>query len=402
MYEVIVPRLDPAMKTGKIVEWLKKEGDKVRKGEALLVVEGEKTTFEVEAPGEGVLRRILSQSGADVQVPAVVGFVGRLDEPLPTVPIALKVPSPPPSIKEVEEARPKIVERRVEGVRASPLARKLAEEHAVDLATVKGTGPDGRILKEDVLRAAEERRTVAVTVPPVKPSELFKGLRIAKSIPLSGIRRTVAERLSYSFRTTVPVIITMDVEMENLIHLRESVKTAINTDLSLTAFIVKAVAKALEANRILNSTLEGDEIKIFEEINVALAINTPEGLVAPVIRDANKKTVQEISSAIHELTEKAMQKKLDLQDLLGSTFTISNLGPYGVEIFAPVINPPQTAIIGFGTTEKRPIIINENLVVKHMATLSLVFDHRVVDGVPAAEFLRDVKRLLEAPHTLVT
>ena len=402
MYEVIVPRLDPAMKTGKIVEWLKKEGDKVRKGEALLVVEGEKTTFEVEAPSEGVLRRILSESGADVQVPAVVGFVGRLDEPLPTVPIALKVPSPPPSIKEVEEARPKIVERRVEGVRASPLARKLAEEHAVDLATVKGTGPDGRILKEDVLRAAEERRTVAVTVPPVKPSELFKGLRIAKSIPLSGIRRTVAERLSYSFRTTVPVIITMDVEMENLIHLRESVKTAINTDLSLTAFIVKAVAKALEANRVLNSTLEGDEIKIFEEINVALAINTPEGLVAPVIRDANKKTVQEISSAIHELTEKAMQKKLDLQDLLGSTFTISNLGPYGVEIFAPVINPPQTAIIGFGTTEKRPIIINENVVVKHMATLSLVFDHRVVDGVPAAEFLRDVKRLLETPHTLVT
>jgi len=402
MYEVIVPRLDPAMKTGKIVEWLKKEGDKVRKGEALLVVEGEKTTFEVEAPSEGVLRRILSESGADVQVPAVVGFVGRLDEPLPTVPIALKVPGPPPSIKEVEEARPRIVERRVEGVRASPLARKLAEEHAVDLATVKGTGPDGRILKEDVLRAAEERRTVAVTVPPVTPSELFKGLRIAKSIPLSGIRRTVAERLSYSFRTTVPVIITMDVEMENLIHFRESVKTAINTDLSLTAFIVKAVAKALEANRILNSTLEGDEIKIFEEINVALAINTPEGLVAPVIRDANKKTVQEISSAIHELTEKAMQKKLDLQDLLGSTFTISNLGPYGVEIFAPVINPPQTAIIGFGTTEKRPIIINENLVVKHMATLSLVFDHRVVDGVPAAEFLRDVKRLLEAPHTLVT
>jgi len=402
MYEVIVPRLDPAMKTGKIVEWLKKEGDQVRKGEALLVVEGEKTTFEVEASGEGVLRRILSQSGADVQVPAVVGFVGQLDEPLPTVPIALKVPSPPPSIKEVEEARPKIVERRVEGVRASPLARKLAEEHAVDLATVKGTGPDGRILKEDVLRAAEERRTVAITVPPVKPSELFKGLRIAKSIPLSGIRRTVAERLSYSFRTTVPVIITMDVEMENLIHLRESVKTAINTDLSLTAFIVKAVAKALEANRVLNSTLEGDEIKIFEEINVALAINTPEGLVAPVIRDANKKTVQEISSAIHELTEKAMQKKLDLQDLLSSTFTISNLGPYGVEIFAPVINPPQTAIIGFGTTEKRPIIINENVVVKHMATFSLVFDHRVVDGVPAAEFLRDVKRLLETPHTLVT
>jgi len=178
-------------------------------------------------------------------------------------------------------------------------------------------------------------------------------------------------------------------------------KTAISTDLSLTAFMAKAVAKALEAHAILNSTLEGDEIKIFEEINIALAINTPEGLVAPVVRDANKKTLQDISNEIHQLTEKAMQKKLDLQDLLGSTFTISNLGPYGVEIFAPVINPPQIAIIGFGATEKRPIIVNENVVVKHMATLSLVFDHRVVDGVPAAEFLREVKRLLEAPDTLV-
>jgi len=402
MYEVIVPRLDPAMKTGKIVEWLKKEGDQVRKGEALLVVEGEKTTFEVEAPGEGVLRRILSQSGADVQVPAVVGFVGRPDEPLPTVPIALRVPGPPPSIKEVEEARPKIVERRVEGVRASPLARKLAEEHAVDLATIRGTGPDGRILKEDVLRVVEERETVTITVPPETPGELFKGLRITKSIPLSGIRRTVAERLSYSFRTTVPVIITMDVDMENLIRLRESIKTATNTELSLTSFMVKAVSKALEDHMILNSALEGNEIKIFEEINISLAINTPEGLVAPVIRQANKKTVQDISNEIHQLAEKATEKRLDLANLLGGTFTISNLGPYGVGTFAPVINPPQSAIIGIGATQKRTVIIEGNIAVRHVATLSLVFDHRLVDGLPAAEFLQDVKKLLETPHTLVS
>jgi len=400
MHHVVVPRLDPAMKTGKIVEWLKKEGDLVRKGEPLLVVEGEKTTFEVEAPGEGVLRKKLFESGADVQVPATVGFVGRPDEPLPTVEVEVTVPGAPP-IKRVEEAPPRILERRAEGIRASPLARKLAGEHGIDLTMVKGTGPDGRILKEDVLREVEER-TAAVRAPSVAPTEWFKGLRIAKSIPLSGIRRTVAERLSYSFRTTVPVIITMNVDMENLIHLRETMKAENKNDLSLTAFIVKAVAKALEAHTILNSTLEGDEIKIFEEINIALAINTPEGLIAPVIRDANKKTVQDISNTIHQLTEKAMQKKLDLQDLLGSTFTISNLGPYSVGIFVPVINPPQSAIVGIGTTEKRPIIIDGNVVVKHMATFSLVFDHRVVDGAPAAEFLLEVKRLLEAPYTLVT
>jgi len=401
MYEVVVPRLDPAMKTGKIVEWLKKEGDRVGKGEALLVVEGEKTTFEVEAPGEGVLRKKLFESGADVQVPSIVGLVGRPDEPLPTVEVAA-APSAHPPVKKIEEALPRILERRVEAVRASPLARKLAEQHAIDIATIKGTGPEGRILKEDVLRAVEGRKTEGIPAPSVTPTEWFKGLRMAKSIPLSGIRRTVAERLSYSFRTTVPVIITMDVDMENLIHLRDSMKTDIENGLSLTAFIVRAVAKALEAHTILNSTLEGDEIKIFEDINIALAINTPEGLVAPVVRDANKKTVQEISNAIRQLTEKTMQKKLGLQDLLGSTFTISNLGPYSVEIFAPIINPPQSAIIGIGMTEKRPIVVDEKVVVKPMATLSLVFDHRVADGVPAAEFLQEVKRLLEAPQTLVT
>lgn len=400
MYEVIVPRLDPAMKTGKIVEWLKKEGDQVRKGEALLVVEGEKTTFEVEAPSEGILRRILFQSGADVQVPAVVGFVGRLDEMLPTVEVVARVPASQP-MRKIEEA-PRIMERRIEGVKASPLARKLAEDHGIDLAAVKGTGPEGRVLKEDILRAVEERKTPEAQVPPLTLTELFKGPRIAKSVPLSGIRRTVAERLSYSSHTTVPVIVTINVEMENLISLRENMKKAINTDLSLTAFILKAVAKALEAHEILNSALEEGEIRIFDEINVALAINTPEGLVAPVIRDANKKTIQEISDAIHELTEKAMQKRLDLHDLLGGTFTISNLGPYGVEIFAPIINPPQSAIIGIGATEKRPTITDDNVVAKHMATLSLVFDHRVVDGAPAAEFLQEVKRLLESPHTLVT
>jgi len=398
MYQVVVPRLDPAMKTGKIVEWLKKEGDQVRKGEPLLVVEGEKTTFEVEAPGEGFLRKKLFESGADVQVPATVGFVGRVDEPLPKVDVTAPVaPSP---IRKVEEALPRILERKVEEVRASPLARKLAEEHRIDLGTVKGTGPEGRILKEDVLRAVEERKAGA-GAPFVAPTEWFKGLRIAKSIPLSGIRRTVAERLSYGFRTTVPVVITMDVDMENLIHLRQTMIEEIKKDLSLTAFLVRAVAKALEAHTILNSSLEGDEIKVFEEINIALAINTPEGLVAPVIHNANKRTVQEISNTIHQLAEKAMQKKLDLQDLLGGTFTISNLGLYSVGIFAPVINPPQTAILGIGTTEKRPIVVNENVEVKHMATLSLVFDHRVVDGVPAAEFLREVKRLLEAPRALI-
>jgi len=403
LHSVIVPRLDPAMKTGRIVEWLKRENEAVKKGEPILVVEGEKTTFEIEAPATGVLRKILHPAGSEIEVLTVVAMIGEPDEPVPPdleiVAPRREIPPPPLGIEKPGVA---VVERAVEEeTRASPLARKLAEEYGIDITTIKGTGPGGRIVKEDVLKVVEETGAAVPVAPlPEAVAPALKPPRITKTIPFSGTRKTIAERLSYSFHTAVPVTVTMEVNMEKLLDHHESIKAV--SDVSLTALILKAVAKALESHVIFNSTLDGNEIKIFEDINIALAINTPDGLITPVIRNSNKKSVVEISNAIRELTEKAMQRKLSLEELLGGTFTVTNMGPYDVEIFAPIINPPQSAILGIGRIAKRAIIINDQIIVKPMATLSLVFDHRVTDGVPAAEFLREVKRLLEAPDLFLS
>jgi len=223
---------------------------------------------------------------------------------------------------------------------------------------------------------------------------------IAETIPFSGIRKTIAERLSYSFRTAVPAMVAVEVDMGSLIELREKIKEKVGR-ISMTAFIVKAVATALESHPLLNSTLKEGKIVIYRDINISIAINTPRGLYAPVIRHANKKSVIELSDEIRELTEKALRNQLAIQDLLGGTFTITNLGPYGVDIFIPIINPPQSAILGIGRITKKPVVIDDSIVVRPMATLCLVFDHRIVDGVPAAEFLGDVKRLIENPQRLV-
>jgi len=404
LHSVIVPRLDPAMKTGRIVEWLKRENEAVKKGEPILVVEGEKTTFEIEAPATGVLRKILYPAGSEIEVLTVVAMIGEPGEPIPP---DLGIVAPreevlPPPLR-IEKPGVAVVERPVEEVApASPLARKMAEEYGIDLTMVEGTGPGGRIVKEDVLRAVEERRAAVSAAPlPEVVTPTIKPPRIAKTIPFSGTRKTIAERLSHSFHTAVPVTVTMEVNMEKLLDYYESIKATMG-NVSLTALILKAVAKALESHAIFNSTLDGNEIKIFEDINIALAINTPDGLIAPVIRNSNKKSVAEISNVVRELTEKAMQRKLSLEELLGGTFTVTNMGPYDVEIFAPIINPPQSAILGIGRIAKRAVIMNDQIVVKPMATLSLVFDHRVTDGVPAAEFLREVKRLLEAPDLFLS
>lgn len=399
MHQVIMPRLDPAMQSGKVIEWLKKEGDAVNKGEPVVLVEGEKTTFEIEAPGEGVVRKILYPIGADVPVTEVMMIIAEPSEPIPAeLRVHEAIPAAP-----VAGAKATVFEEGLgEGERrASPAARRLAREYGIDLSTVKGSGPGGRIVREDVLAAAGKAKPLR-PVAPISGAVGVRQLKVAKAIPLTGTRRTVAERLSYSVRTAVPVTVTMEADMEELIKQRELVGADRGIDLSITSFIVKAAAKALEEHLLLNSSLEGAEIKIYDEINVAVAVNTPDGLVAPVIEMANKKSIIEISKAIVDLSDKATRGKLGLEELTGGTFTVTNLGGFGVEIFAPVINPPQCAILGVGKTSRRPVERNGSVAIRNVATLSLVFDHRIVDGVPAAQFLEKVKTLLENPTTLIS
>jgi pyruvate dehydrogenase E2 component (dihydrolipoamide acetyltransferase) len=381
-----MPRLDPGMQSGKIVEWLKKEGDTVQKGEAILVVEGEKTTFEVEAPESGPLTKILATVGTDVQVAqpiAIIGEPGAMPPPAATSATAALEGQHPPAPSAGYASPDRVI--------ASPAARRLAQEYGVDLASLKGSGPSGRITREDILAAKEGARPAQLTqtVSKLPPTTVLKKEK------LEGVRKVVAERLSYSARTVVPVTITAEVDATKLMAMKEK-----QSHIGFTAFGVKAVAMALRTHKQVNATIENDEITTYSDINVAVAINTEQGLVAPVVRNADKLSLQEITSAINELAQKAGQNRLGIENLTGGTFTVTNLGGYDVESFAPIINPPQCAILGLGRIGYKPFAHGKEVVARPSTLLTLVFDHRIIDGVPAAKFLRDVKRNLEDPETL--
>jgi pyruvate dehydrogenase E2 component (dihydrolipoamide acetyltransferase) len=273
----------------------------------------------------------------------------------------------------------------------------MAREAGIDISRVKGSGPGGRIVREDVQKAIEQMKYQPVgAVSAQQP----RAVPVARVIRLAGKRKATAERLSFGFHTTVPVTITMEARMEAVLERRRDLQSRTGEEISITAYVVKASAKALEDHPMINSSLEGDELRLYGDINVAVAINTPDGLVAAVIPQTNRKSVSEISRCIRDLTERALQNRLAVSDLTGGTFTVTNLGGYGVELFAPVINPPQCAILGFGRTSERPVVIEKQVRVASVTTLSLVFDHRIVDGVPAAQYLQRVKELLEDPEKL--
>jgi len=370
--KVIMPRMDVDMDSGVVVEWLKSEGEEVREGEPIVKVMSEKVTYEVPSPASGKLYRCVVKAGEEVPVATVIGVimeegdtVEELEKAVEEAKAAVK-----PAVKE---------ERRV---LATPMARRLARQYGIDLTKVVGTGPGGRITKEDVLRLVEEAKAV--------------GPKVARVIPLTGYRKSSAERLARSFREAPHASVSTVVDMTEAVRLREELKGK-GVRVSYTAMVVKAVAKALREHPEVNSTYEDGVVKVWEDVNVCVAVATDEGLTAPVVRQADKLGLRELSDAIDDLAERARAKRLEKRDVEGGTFTVTNLGMYGVETFTPVINPPQAAILAVGRIAKRPMVVGDSLEVRDTAVLTLTFDHRVLDGVPAAEFLSRVKELLEDP-----
>ena len=357
-----MPRLSLTMKEGTVGKWYKKEGESVEKGEPIVEVVSEKATYDLEAPSSGILKKVLVQAGVDVPVNAVIGVITAPDEPF----------SEAAAMAETQETVEAEGEKRVP---ASPAAKRLAREYGIDLSTVAGSGPEGRIAEDDVQRLIEQR---AGTAPKVK-----------QTIPLSGFKKTTAERLSMSFRTAPHSTIIMETDVT------KAAETHQKTQVSYTTIIVKAAAKALNEMPLMNSTLEGDRIKMFEDVNVGVAVATENGLVVPVIHNADKKPLKEIDAAIKELTEKARQSKLTKEDLTGGTFTITNLGMYDVDFFTPIINPPEAAILGIGKIIEKPVAVNARIEIKPVLMLSLSYDHRIVDGAPAAQFLQRIKQQIE-------
>ena len=379
MSEVLMPRIDPGMQTGKIVEWLKKEGEFVQKGEPILVVEGEKTTFEIEAPSSGVLSKILGAVGADVPVTQPVAIIGEIAEP-----VSPKVASEIRQETSASQHATPVPMPPAERVAASPAARRLAREHGVDITNLKGSGPVGRITQEDVLAAIRHVQAPGPAAVSVRQPTALKKTK------LEGIRKTVAERLAFSARTVVPVTLTIETDVTRLVSLKDR-----EDHISFTALTVSAAAKALEKHPIMNSTIDGYEVTTYSDINISIAINTDQGLVAPTIQNANRKSVREINAEIEELSKKARDNRLTIQELTGGTFTVTNLGAYDIESFTPVINPPQCAILGLGRVAYKPFALGGRVSARPTTLLTLVFDHRIADGVPAARFLQDVKKHLE-------
>jgi pyruvate dehydrogenase E2 component (dihydrolipoamide acetyltransferase) len=383
------------MEEGLVGEWLKREGEMVEKGEPLCEIETEKTVDTIEAPESGVLRKIMVPANTTVPVNQVIAIIAEPKEEIPEVGKVLEgveKASIKPEAVEMEVEKP--AERAIEEkIRISPLARKLAEEHKIDITKIEGTGPGGRIVKEDVLRAIEEAKVRVV------PTPAFERARV---IPLTGIRKTIAKRLAYSAQTAVHVPITAELDVSETVKFYETfspeVEKRVNTRLSYTDILVKAVAKALREHPIVNSILEGEQIRLMDEINIGVAVAVEEGIIVPVIQEAEKKSIFEIAAARKELVEKARHGKLSTKETTGGTFTISNLGMFAVDTFAPIINPPESAILGVGRIVKKPVVVNDQIAIRSVMTLTLVFDHRVIDGAQAARFLQAINKILGNPY----
>jgi pyruvate dehydrogenase E2 component (dihydrolipoamide acetyltransferase) len=390
--EVKLPRLGQGMEAGTIVKWLKSEGDEVAKGEPLFEIDTDKVTQEVESDFAGVLLKIGLPEG-EAPVGQTVGWIGEAGEDLAisesgsrrqdgaeTAEMAKSAPAVRASAQFAEApAR----------LKASPLARRIARERGVELSQIRGTGPDGRIVAEDVERAEARPGRAAV---PVVSGEV-------ETIPLTSIRRTIARRLTAAWE--IPVFqLTMSADMTRANDLVARARE-LNPDVRVTVtdLLVKVCAQALVRHREVNAEFGEDGIRRYPTANVAIAVAAPQGLVVPVVPNAERLSLAEVATRRTDLVARAGEGKLTTGDMEGGTFTISNLGmpQFGIEQFVAVINPPQAAILAVGATTDQAVVQGGEVVVRPLVTLTLTVDHRAVDGAPAAEFLRTVKQFLEEP-----
>ena len=394
---VIMPKLGLTMKEGTIEKWLKQEGDRVEKGEPLVEIITEKLNFQYESPASGILRKILHPEGKVVPVTTPIAIIAEEGEALPEFEaikseVPIEAPMPAAAVrKEMKEHRERIF--------ASPVARKIAQEKGIDLSLLKGSGPGGRIIQTDVISAVERVQTEGArpSVPAQKPAD--------KLIPLKGIRKIIARRMTESFRDTPHFYLSVEVDMSAVQDLKERVKDEVEkrakVRLTLTDILVKVVASALKEHPIINSRIEGDQIRLLEEINVGVAIALDDGLIVPVVHHADQKSLTEIASVIRNLTRRARRGKLTLEDVGGGTFTLSNMGMLGIDKINPIINPPECAILGVGRTVEKPVVQGGEIKIKPMAWFSLSSDHRIVDGAAAGLFLNHIHKIIENPDLLL-
>jgi len=422
-YEIIIPKVDMVMETGTFVEWLRNEGDKVEKGSPLFIIMTDKATIECEAPASGILAGISAKKDDVLPVTSVIGYILKVGENVPekivSAPVSKDTASvksqggklspiqePPPSHSNLESIPQYSSDQQL--LRATPLARTIARQMGINLVSIKGRGPRGRIYQADVIAA---KQTSSPSTQLSKSSTNVATIQIPlpnspirQRIPLKGIRAIIAKKMAYSSSTIPHIYESVSVDMSEIVRMRDRINPIIQektgVKVSYTAIIALAVAKLLPEHAFLNSSLSNDDIILWQDVNIGIATSLEDYLIVPVIKNAQSKNLEGIVIELNRLVDAARNKKLEPSEMSGSTFTITNLGMFGIESFTAIINPPETAILAVGKMLDSPSAINGEVKIVPKIFLTLAVDHRVLDGAQAAKFLMNLKTILENPYLL--
>ena len=395
--KVIMPQMGESIFEGTLTKWLKKPGDSVKRDEPLFEISTDKIDSEIPAPASGTLQKILVQEGQTVEINTVVGIIGdgAVAAETAAAPAVVKTATPAtapatpaaaPTTEEEDESAPGHV---------SPVVRRLVREHGIDLAALagKGTGVGGRITKNDILSYVEQTSS-----GPSAPSGPSGPSGDVERVPMSAMRKAISEHMVMSLKTSAHVTTFFEVDCSSVMAAREKLKVEFERSgakLTVTPFFVLAAVRALKRFPILNASVEGDAIVYKKTINVGIAVNVEGGLLVPVVKNAGEKNLQQLSQAINDLGERARTKKLAPDDVQGGTFSVTNPGQFGAVIGTPIINQPQVAILCMGGIKKRAVVVDDAIVARPMIMLALSFDHRIIDGAVADQFMADVQKQLE-------
>jgi pyruvate dehydrogenase E2 component (dihydrolipoamide acetyltransferase) len=412
--KVMMEALSPTMEEGRLVKWLKNVGDAVKSGDTLAEVETDKAIMELVARGDGVLRARLVEEGATAPIGQTLGVIAGADEdisaltggaaPAPAAPAAEAAVAPAPA----ETAQPAGAEQRSGPGRSSPLARRMAAEKGLNLANIQGSGPGGRVVMRDIVNSGTATAVAGTATAVDGTATAVDGTATAvagpqfKDVPLTQMRKTIARRLGESIGPIPTFYLTSEIDMTNVSKLREQMVAAGEQfKVSVNDIVIKAVAIALTRHPEVNAHWLGESIRYFSGAHIGMAVATDDGLIVPVIRDAHRKGLGAIGTEARELAKKARERKLQPAEYSGGTFSVSNLGMFGIDQFTAIINPPEAAILAVGATETKPVYENGQFVPRQRMRVTLSCDHRVIDGAVGARFLQTLRQLLQAPMMML-
>ncbi len=421
--KINMPRLSETMSDGKIVSWIKKAGDHIKVGEVIAEVETDKANMEIEALDEGTISKILVEEGESADVGSIIAELNgselseiKHDVKKEELNKVIKTKSPPPIetqevIQEVKipESKQKkdTTPKAFTQAKVSPLAKRIIRKEKLDVSQVTGSGPDGRILEKDVLQLLSEKKITEEfkehTIQKVEEQKAAEKKidqttqkKVSEVINLSKMRKTIAKRMVESKQNIPHFYVSVDIIADELINLQKSLLETKGITITYTDILIKALAEVLDKYPLFNSSYKGDYIEIYEDINIGIAFAVPDGLLVPVVHDCKNKTLENIVNETSLIKEKVLNNKLQSKDVTGGTFSISNMGMFSVKEFSCIINPPDVAGIAIGEIQKRAIVIEDKIKVANIFTATLSSDHRVIQGVDAAEFLNEFKRILES------